>query len=52
MNVLLFFPAVDLCEKDNGGCEHYCQSAGGEVKCSCKRGYHVSITDHMKCEGE
>ena len=42
---------VDKCAVNNGGCDHYCQSAGGEVSCTCKRGFHVSLADTHKCEG-
>ncbi|XP_030578330.1 endosialin-like [Archocentrus centrarchus] len=31
----------NLCEQDNGGCEHFCISAGGHVFCKCADGYQL-----------
>lgn len=41
--------ADDLCDGDNGGCEHYCRSAGGHVICECIDGYHLR-NDGQTCE--
>lgn len=34
-----------LCENDNGGCEHFCHIARGNVQCSCADGYFLASDD-------
>lgn len=35
----------ELCENKNGGCEHFCNVAGGNVQCSCADGYFLEQDD-------
>lgn len=34
-----------LCENENGGCEHFCQVVRGNVQCSCADGYYLEPDD-------
>uniref|UniRef100_H3C0R5 coagulation factor Xa n=1 Tax=Tetraodon nigroviridis TaxID=99883 RepID=H3C0R5_TETNG len=34
-----------LCEKENGGCEHFCHVVRGNVQCSCAGGYSLASDD-------
>ncbi|XP_054914707.1 CD248 molecule, endosialin a [Poeciliopsis prolifica] len=38
-----------LCERDNGGCEHFCTQAGGLISCDCAKGFHLRY-DGQTCE--
>ncbi|KAM4714311.1 CD248 molecule, endosialin a [Anableps anableps] len=38
-----------LCEEDNGGCEHFCRQAGGQIFCECAKGFHLRY-DGQTCE--
>jgi len=38
----------ELCENNNGGCEHFCHVVGGDVHCSCTDGYFLSA-DEKSC---
>lgn len=44
---VLFVSAVipQLCENENGGCEHFCHVARGNVQCSCADGYFLAPDD-------
>ncbi|XP_034070783.1 coagulation factor X isoform X3 [Gymnodraco acuticeps] len=35
----------ELCENKNGGCEHFCNLASGNVQCSCANGYFLGPDD-------
>lgn len=35
----------ELCESKNGGCEHFCNVARGNVECSCADGYFLASDD-------
>ncbi|TDG95918.1 hypothetical protein EPR50_G00243910 [Perca flavescens] len=35
----------ELCENRNGGCEHFCSVARGNVECSCAAGYFLASDD-------
>ncbi|XP_037552403.1 coagulation factor X [Nematolebias whitei] len=35
----------ELCENKNGGCEHFCNVDGGNVRCSCADGYFLAPDD-------
>lgn len=35
----------ELCENKNGGCEHFCNVDGGNVRCSCADGYFLASDD-------
>ncbi|XP_062303318.1 coagulation factor X [Osmerus eperlanus] len=35
----------ELCENQNGGCEHFCQVKRGNVECSCADGYFLDSDD-------
>ncbi|KAM9335218.1 CD248 molecule, endosialin a [Symphorus nematophorus] len=37
------------CEKDNGGCEHFCRPAGAHFYCECGDGYQLG-DDGQSCE--
>ncbi|KAF1371529.1 hypothetical protein PFLUV_G00269230 [Perca fluviatilis] len=39
----------ELCENRNGGCEHFCSVARGNVECSCAAGYFLG-SDDKSCE--
>uniref|UniRef100_A0A3Q3KK32 CD248 molecule, endosialin a n=1 Tax=Mastacembelus armatus TaxID=205130 RepID=A0A3Q3KK32_9TELE len=39
----------NLCDKDNGGCEHFCRLAGDHVYCECASGYKLG-DDGKNCE--
>ncbi|KAM6909387.1 CD248 molecule, endosialin a [Xenentodon cancila] len=41
--------AHNLCDRDNGGCDHYCRSPGGHVFCECADGYYLG-DDGQTCE--
>ncbi|NP_001027783.1 coagulation factor X [Takifugu rubripes] len=34
-----------LCENENGGCEHFCKVVRGNVRCSCADGYELGPDD-------
>lgn len=36
------------CAIDNGGCQHFCQQAAGELRCFCKEGYSLG-EDGLSC---
>ncbi|XP_072518320.1 uncharacterized protein cd248b [Salminus brasiliensis] len=38
----------DLCEQDNGGCEHYCISAGSHYHCECSENFKLG-EDGQSC---
>ncbi|XP_035986496.1 endosialin-like [Fundulus heteroclitus] len=38
-----------LCEQDNGGCEHFCRQTGGQIFCDCTDGFHLRY-DRLTCE--
>ncbi|KAL2087427.1 hypothetical protein ACEWY4_016255 [Coilia grayii] len=35
------FAIPQLCENENGGCDHFCNVVDGRVKCSCAKGYNL-----------
>lgn len=37
------------CNQDNGGCEHFCRTAGGHFYCECADGYQLG-DDGQSCE--
>uniref|UniRef100_A0A3P8SYY4 CD248 molecule, endosialin a n=1 Tax=Amphiprion percula TaxID=161767 RepID=A0A3P8SYY4_AMPPE len=37
------------CDQDNGGCEHFCRTAGGHFYCECADGYQLG-DDGQSCE--
>ncbi|XP_045921576.1 CD248 molecule, endosialin a [Micropterus dolomieu] len=39
----------NLCDKDNGGCEHFCRPGGVYFYCECMEGYHLQ-DDGLNCE--
>uniref|UniRef100_A0AAQ4PZY1 CD248 molecule, endosialin a n=1 Tax=Gasterosteus aculeatus aculeatus TaxID=481459 RepID=A0AAQ4PZY1_GASAC len=39
----------DWCDQDNGGCEHFCRSAGAHVYCDCAEGYQLG-DNGQNCE--
>lgn len=39
----------DWCQVDNGGCEHFCRSAGGHFYCECAHGYQLA-ENGQNCE--
>uniref|UniRef100_A0A3Q2ZZK4 CD248 molecule, endosialin a n=1 Tax=Kryptolebias marmoratus TaxID=37003 RepID=A0A3Q2ZZK4_KRYMA len=39
----------DPCDQNNGGCEHFCSTIGGQVFCECDDGYHLGA-DGLTCE--
>lgn len=39
----------DWCQRDNGGCEHFCRAAGGRFYCECADGYQLS-ENGQNCE--
>jgi len=41
---------IDLCNKDNGGCDHKCLNYGGLIVCQCHEGYRL-LGDQRSCEG-
>ncbi|XP_027894478.1 CD248 molecule, endosialin a [Xiphophorus couchianus] len=38
-----------LCERGNGGCEHFCTQVGGQISCDCAKGFHLRY-DGQTCE--
>uniref|UniRef100_A0A8C6STJ3 Vitamin K-dependent protein C n=1 Tax=Neogobius melanostomus TaxID=47308 RepID=A0A8C6STJ3_9GOBI len=38
----------ELCENQNGGCEHFCEAENGTVRCSCADGYSLA-SDLRSC---
>ncbi|XP_068506011.1 coagulation factor X [Syngnathus scovelli] len=38
-----------LCENQNGGCQHFCKVEQGNIECSCADGYVLS-SDEKSCE--
>ncbi|XP_077582335.1 coagulation factor X [Stigmatopora nigra] len=38
-----------LCENENGGCQHYCKVYEGNIACSCADGYYLT-SDEKSCE--
>jgi len=34
-----FFPDINECSSDNGGCEVYCVNTVGSYMCECEEGY-------------
>ncbi|XP_023690752.1 coagulation factor VII-like [Paramormyrops kingsleyae] len=45
---LVFKETPDNCLHRNGGCEHFCQEADGERRCSCADGYALDV-DRQHC---
>lgn len=45
--VVLCLSAVipQLCENENGGCEHFCHVVRGSIQCSCADGYFLASDD-------
>ena len=45
------FPTLvfDLCEIDNGGCEHNCTNIGDSYYCTCNTGYQLN-SDGTTCQ--
>ncbi|CAN9498312.1 unnamed protein product [Ophioblennius macclurei] len=39
----------ELCENNNGGCDHFCNVVHGNVECSCADGYFLS-SDYKSCD--
>lgn len=39
----------ELCETQNGGCQHFCEVERGSVRCSCADGYTLG-SDEQSCE--
>lgn len=37
------------CDVDNGGCQHYCRTAGSHIYCECDAGYQLGV-DERSCE--
>lgn len=42
-------PLCDRCNKDNGGCEHFCRADGAPFHCECAKGYRLGA-DRRSCE--
>nr|XP_061802653.1 coagulation factor X-like [Nerophis lumbriciformis] len=38
-----------LCENQNGGCQHFCKVEQGNIECSCADGYYLA-SDDKSCE--
>lgn len=47
----LFFPDIDECEDDNGGCSHACANTKGNYFCKCPAGHYLG-DDKKTCLGE
>lgn len=51
-------PIVDLCQTENGGCDHKCQfirdpeDHAGRIECSCYPGFNLDEADGRTCHGE
>lgn len=50
-------PIIDLCELNNGGCDHNCHfhredGPSGRVECSCFAGFTLNAADGRSCQGE
>ena len=43
------FIVFDLCEIDNGGCEHNCTNIGDSYYCTCNTGYQLN-SDGTTCQ--
>ena len=41
----------DVCDIENGGCEHNCTNIGSSYYCTCNSGYELH-TDRITCHGE
>ena len=48
------FPTLvfDLCEIDNGGCEHNCTNIGDSYYCTCNTGYQLNSDGDGICKGK
>ena len=46
----LFFPDVNECDTDNGGCEHTCLNFDGRYDCECDNGFLLAA-DRKSCSG-
>ncbi|KAM4711404.1 coagulation factor X-like [Anableps anableps] len=44
----VFSQDKELCENENGGCEHFCHVVGGNVACACADGYFLGL-DNQSC---
>ncbi|XP_014909744.1 coagulation factor X-like [Poecilia latipinna] len=44
----VFSQDKELCDNENGGCEHFCHVAGGSVVCACADGYFLA-QDNQSC---
>ena len=50
-NMLMYtLQDVDECERQNGGCEHFCLNEVGSYRCACSEGYTLA-DDHHMCNG-
>ncbi|XP_077598147.1 CD248 molecule, endosialin a [Stigmatopora nigra] len=43
-------PSQDWCQRDNGGCEHFCKQAAAHSYCECAEGYRLG-DDGQSCVG-
>ena len=48
VSALFLVVIPELCENQNGGCQHYCKVKRGNVECSCADGY-VLDSDDKSC---
>uniref|UniRef100_A0A4W4GQQ0 CD248 molecule, endosialin a n=1 Tax=Electrophorus electricus TaxID=8005 RepID=A0A4W4GQQ0_ELEEL len=46
---LCSYASTDWCEKDNGGCEHYCTNTGSDYHCECSEDFKLG-EDGQSCQ--
>ena len=53
-HICCHFPTLvfDLCEIDNGGCEHNCTTIGDSYYCTCNTGYQLNSDSDGICKGK
>ena len=44
-------PDIDRCEKNNGGCEHWCNDTDTGVICDCDEGFILQVNG-KGCQGK
>jgi len=41
---------INMCQINNGGCDHKCLNYDGQIVCKCHEGYRL-MADQRSCEG-